>query len=393
MLTATSGANHTFIYTADGERVSDRVGSTKTITIRDLSNKVLRIYAYNGSAWSWSKDYVYREGQLLATVEPPFASQVTKHVHLDHLGTPRRITNSSRAIIATHDYYPFGMEACGTADGERMKFTGHELDGQGTGSQTDDLAYMHARYYNANIARFLSVDLVGGRREVPQSWGRYSYALGSPVSLLDPDGNDARLYVTVTFNPALQPEIMRQTRTYAEKQTSAPGARLSLASYNEGQEATSGGFRAGLSDTSGVSFYVGHASLVAPGKVDGLLFPGPSTDRLDGARNRNAIVFVGACASSQLASKFGVSSSNMNQAFVGIGDPAAGSRDLARVMTALLGELNKGATIQQAVDYARKQNPGLSIILVTGNPNLKIEADVKPKAPTPKGSDLNGGGT
>jgi RHS repeat-associated protein len=189
MLTATSGANHTFIYTADGERVSDRVGSTKTITIRDLSNKVLRIYAYNGSAWSWSKDYVYREGQLLATVEPPFAGQVTKHVHLDHLGTPRRITNSSRAIIATHDYYPFGMEACGTADGERMKFTGHERDLQGTTSQTDDLDYMHARYYNPNVARFLSVD--PGRDvdpKVPQAWNMYAYARGNPVKFVDPDG-------------------------------------------------------------------------------------------------------------------------------------------------------------------------------------------------------------
>jgi RHS repeat-associated protein len=216
MLTATSGANHTFFYTADGERISDRVGSTRTLTIRDLSNKVLRIYAYNGSAWSWTKDYVYRDGQLLATVEPPFASQVTKHVHLDHLGTPRRITDSARNIIATHDYYPFGMEACGTADSERMKLTGHERDLQGTASQTDDLDYMHARYHNPNVARFLSVD--PGRDnnpKVPQSWNLYAYVRNNPVNAIDPDGRlmkitDAR--AMALFLWTLPKEVRQQVR-------------------------------------------------------------------------------------------------------------------------------------------------------------------------------------
>jgi len=198
LLTASSGVNHAFIYTADGERVSDRVASTKTVTIRDLANKVLRIYAHNGSAWSWSKDYVYREGQLLATVEPPFASQVVKHVHLDHLGTPRRVTNSSRNIIATHEYYPFGMEACGTADGERMKFTGHERDLQGTPTiQTDDLDYLHARYYNPNIARFLRVDPAGGKPASPQGWNRYAYVRNNPVKKIDANGTeDGDAYVS-----------------------------------------------------------------------------------------------------------------------------------------------------------------------------------------------------
>jgi RHS repeat-associated protein len=188
MLTAVSGASHTFFYTAGGERVSDRIGTSKTLTIRGLSDKVLRVYSYNGSTWSWSKDYVYRDGQLLATVEPPFGSQVVKHMHLDYLGSPRRVTDAGRNIVATHDYYAFGMEACGTADNERMKFTGHERDLQGTTSQTDDIDYMHARSYNPNLARFLSVDHRQGGSARPQALDLFAYVRNSPMNAVDPKG-------------------------------------------------------------------------------------------------------------------------------------------------------------------------------------------------------------
>ena len=48
---------------------------------------------------------------------------------------------------------------------------------------------MHARYYNPNIARFLSVD--PGRDvdpKVPQAWNMYAYVRNNPASATDPDG-------------------------------------------------------------------------------------------------------------------------------------------------------------------------------------------------------------
>jgi hypothetical protein len=54
----------------------------------------------SAAALALKKDWVYRDGLLLATVD----STGTKYFHLDHLGTPRRITNSSRAVIGSHDY-------------------------------------------------------------------------------------------------------------------------------------------------------------------------------------------------------------------------------------------------------------------------------------------------
>jgi len=176
-------ADHTYFYSADGERIVEREGpvaspTTTTLTIRGLDRKVLRIYTKpSGGSFSWTKDYVYRDGLLLAAVE----GSGTKHFHLDHLGTPRWITNASAVKVAEHTYFPFGSEASGTADGERMKFTGHELDGQGTTAQTDDLYYMHARHYNFNLGRFLSLDPVRGTPAAPQTFNLFAYVANNPV--------------------------------------------------------------------------------------------------------------------------------------------------------------------------------------------------------------------
>ncbi len=184
-----TGINHTYLYTADGERISDRdsLAGTTTLTVRGLDGKVLRIYVKSGSTWSWSKDYVYQQGMLLAAVD----TSTTRYFQLDHLGTPRLITGSGGTTLAIHDYYPFGMEAYGTADGERMKFTGHELDGMGTTGQGDDLYNMHARYYNSNIARFISADPLRGDPHSPQSFNLFAYVQGSPVVFVDPFGLQA----------------------------------------------------------------------------------------------------------------------------------------------------------------------------------------------------------
>jgi len=44
---------------------------------------------------------------LLATETP---NNTRLHFHLDHLGTPRLVTNQSGTTVGQHDYYPFGTE-------------------------------------------------------------------------------------------------------------------------------------------------------------------------------------------------------------------------------------------------------------------------------------------
>lgn len=179
-----------YLYDASGERIWSYKTSINTSrwTLRDLDGKVLREYQNAAGTWSVQKDYVYRGSQLIAAQ----TSTGVTHFHLDHLGTVRAVTNSAGTRIAYHAYFPFGEEATSaTQDTERMKFTGHERDLGNTSSTADDLDYMHARFYNPQLGRFVSTDpansAIPGK---PQSWNQYGYALENPVSIVDPNGQN-----------------------------------------------------------------------------------------------------------------------------------------------------------------------------------------------------------
>ncbi|NOZ78703.1 MAG: hypothetical protein GXP48_05900, partial [Acidobacteria bacterium] len=64
----------------------------------------------------------------------------------------------------------------------------------GTTGQTDDLIYMHARFYNPVIARFLSADVLGGNPHSPQSFNLFAYVRGNPVTYWDPWGMSDNRY-------------------------------------------------------------------------------------------------------------------------------------------------------------------------------------------------------
>jgi RHS repeat-associated protein len=189
-----------FVYTADDERIAVKQGLSWTWSVRDQSGKVLREFTSSEtstpfalSAHAWSKDYVWRDGQLLASTSIPagYSSPVTYHYHLNHLGTPRLITRDNGIVVSNHNYYPFGSEMDLTpqeSPTEAMKFTGHERDIVAGSNHSVD--YMHARYYNGNLGRFLATDpsRVGVALQNPQSWNRYAYAQNNPVRYVDTNG-------------------------------------------------------------------------------------------------------------------------------------------------------------------------------------------------------------
>jgi len=104
--------------------------------------------------------------------------------HLDHLGTPRVITDVNGNVVSRHKYLPFGEEMSPPLSSNTHKFTGHERDKE-TG-----LDYMLARYYSSSLGRFMAVDPSGESVELgnPQSWNRYVYASNNPLRFVDPDG-------------------------------------------------------------------------------------------------------------------------------------------------------------------------------------------------------------
>jgi RHS repeat-associated protein len=74
-----------------------------------------------------------------------------------------------------------------------------------TGKERDiesSLDYFPARYYNSNLGRFMSPDLLGGHLENPQSLNKYVYALNNPLTNTDPTGLDSYLQCTSTADNA-----------------------------------------------------------------------------------------------------------------------------------------------------------------------------------------------
>jgi RHS repeat-associated protein len=225
MMTALDGAtrHEVYIYDANDQRIATVVSPATApvwrYTLRDAGANVIREWTSSGlgstASWSWTKDYVHRNGALLASVGDAGGAELRVHFHLDHLQTPRLLTDDEARKVSMHTYWPFGLEAEGSdRDTERMKYTGHERDFGGADGLSD-LDYMHARYYSAAAGRFLSTDPeldIAGVRDEPQRWNRYSYVENNPLNRTDPDGKNP-LAIALSALVNVSYESIRQIRS------------------------------------------------------------------------------------------------------------------------------------------------------------------------------------
>ena len=190
MTTSISAGGRTFqyLYTADDERVaaveSLAAGGYKTTwTLRGLSNELLTVL----DGETWKEDRIWR-GSTVVGFNTPAGK---RHQSVDHLGTPRVITDDAGNIVGGIQHFtPFGDG--GSLDAGALQFTGHERDRALLAGGTTALPdYMHARYYDVGAGRFLSVDPVLDVKRAlksPQMWNRYSYVTNNPLNRIDPDG-------------------------------------------------------------------------------------------------------------------------------------------------------------------------------------------------------------
>lgn len=85
------------------------------------------------------------------------------------------------------DYYPYGKILREYVNGVQDKYltTHHERD------QETGLDYRGARYYDSDVARFLSLDPLATKFA---KWSAYNYVFSNPISLVDPSGMSATNY-------------------------------------------------------------------------------------------------------------------------------------------------------------------------------------------------------
>ncbi|HEV7426701.1 MAG TPA: RHS repeat-associated core domain-containing protein, partial [Thermoanaerobaculia bacterium] len=204
--TATLQPNETFAYDDYGNMTTHTIGSNPTtMSVVTATNRFT-----TGGTTPYQRDavgnltadaeatYAYDPFSMLrASVSQTASGPTTYHYHLDHLGTPRLITGNGGSLVAKHAYYPFGSEMALTpteASAELMKFTGHERDVVAGDNHSVD--YMHARFYNANLGRFLAMDpdlYIEKTLPEPQRWNRYAYVVNNPMHAIDPTGRDTYL--------------------------------------------------------------------------------------------------------------------------------------------------------------------------------------------------------
>ena len=115
--------------------------------------------------------YSYGPNGLVAKQQ---GSEVS-YYHKDHLGSTSLVSDSEGEIIFSSDYYPYGEEFNSEGE-ERYGYNSKELDSSG-------LLYYGARYYDASLGRFISVDPIEDLL-----FSSYVYVRDNPMKYVDPSG-------------------------------------------------------------------------------------------------------------------------------------------------------------------------------------------------------------
>jgi RHS repeat-associated protein len=102
----------------------------------------------------------------------------------DHLGTTSLVLKENGTVHSEARHYPYGEERwhSGTLPTD-YRFAGQRSDGY------IKLTVMGARWYDAQLGRWISPDTIIPDYSNPQSLNRYSYVYNRPLELTDPSGH------------------------------------------------------------------------------------------------------------------------------------------------------------------------------------------------------------
>jgi len=170
-----------FVYDGDGGRVKKTTGTSATTYIGSL----YEITHSSGQSVSTAKHIFAGSNRIAAiTSNTEGVTNEASYYHSDHLGSSNVITNSEGNSVGLTEFTPYGstFKQEGSYD-PRHKFTGKELDAS-TG-----LYFYGARYYDAELGRFISADTIVQAPYDPQSLNRYTYCRNNPLIYIDPSGN------------------------------------------------------------------------------------------------------------------------------------------------------------------------------------------------------------
>ncbi len=167
-----TGYSASYAYDGLGRRVKSTIGGSTNV------------YVYSGLSVLYETNpatkHVFANGLRLARIQ----GSTTEYYHYDHLGNARLITSGTGARLATLAYKPFGLVIQVYGYVPSYAYTGEYLEWM------PNLIYLHSRWYDPTIGRFISQDDRLGRLSMPQDQNRYAYVVNNPMAYTDPTGHD-----------------------------------------------------------------------------------------------------------------------------------------------------------------------------------------------------------
>ncbi|MBK8380464.1 MAG: RHS repeat-associated core domain-containing protein [Ignavibacteria bacterium] len=142
---------------------------------RDVSGREMAIYVNGGI-----DEYPIYGLDMIGKLK----NDVPNYYYKDHLGSVRAVVNSSNQLVSAQDYDQWGylLQSRTYASNEsKFKFTEKERDAE------SNYDYFGARYYDARIGRWGSVDPLQGKEP---SKTPYHYTSDNPINKIDPTGLD-----------------------------------------------------------------------------------------------------------------------------------------------------------------------------------------------------------
>ncbi|MCA9950619.1 MAG: peptidoglycan DD-metalloendopeptidase family protein [Anaerolineales bacterium] len=201
-----------FVYDADGNRVKGTVNGVTTIYIAG-------IFEYQNGAIT--KYYPGAGGSSAIRRENYASDNGIFYILGDHLGSTSTIIQQNATVMKQEYYYPFGGNR-GSEFSEitTKRFTGQYHEAGLPGGE--GLSYYGARWYDAQLGRFLSADVIVPRPNSPQSLNRLSYVKNNPLRYIDPTGY-RECEGTGSCNPSPRPSTPRQNTPRPTRHTDNSG--------------------------------------------------------------------------------------------------------------------------------------------------------------------------
>ncbi len=175
------GSLGSYGYDGNGKRVKKtESGTTTYYVISSVLGSAMEV-----TSAGVQRAYVMNGGSVVAQLNP---NGNFYWLHLDHLGSGRKMTDSTGAMTYRAEFDPYGKllyEWSSPTNLNTKKFTGYERDA------ATNLDYAQARMYASDWGRFMTPDPMGvkaARLTSPKSLNRYAYVEGNPVNYTDPTG-------------------------------------------------------------------------------------------------------------------------------------------------------------------------------------------------------------